>query len=73
MHEYGGTVRAAQWFPVTALIAQPTIGVALAATVGLGSAGWTVVIISGLVMNVALARGVLRYGSHRLGPADWVT
>lgn len=73
MHEYGGTVRAVQTFPVTALIAQVTMGAALTVTLGLGRAGWAVVILCGVVMNAALARGVIRYGPHRLGPADWVT
>ncbi len=73
MHEYGGTVRAVQTFPVTALIAQVTMGAALAGTVGLGSAGWATVITCGLVMNAALARGVIRYRPYHLGVADWVT
>ena len=73
MHEYGGTVRTVQTFPAAALVAQLAMGVALAATVGLGGAGWAVVIVCGVLLNAALARGVLRYGAHQLGPADWVT
>jgi phosphatidylglycerophosphate synthase len=73
MHEYGGTVRAVQTFPVTGLVAQLTMGGALAATVGLGGTGWLVIVACGVLMNWALARGVHRYRPHRLGPADWVT
>jgi phosphatidylglycerophosphate synthase len=73
MHEYGGTVRAVQALPVTGLVAQVTLGAALAATVGLSDAGWVVGVACGTAMNAALARGVLRYGPQRLGPADWVT
>ena len=49
------------------------MGAALAATVGLSGAGWVVGVACGVIMNAALARGVLRYRPHRLGPADWVT
>jgi phosphatidylglycerophosphate synthase len=73
MHEYGGTIRAVQAFPVTGVIAQVTMGAALAATVGLTEAGWVVGVTCGVIMNAALARGVLRYRPQRLGPADWVT
>jgi phosphatidylglycerophosphate synthase len=73
MHEYAGAMRAVQTLPVTGLIAQVMMGAALAGTVGLSGAGWVVVLTCGVLMNVALARGVLRYRPHRLGPADWVT
>jgi phosphatidylglycerophosphate synthase len=73
MHEYGGTMRAVQAFPVTAVIAQVMMGAALAGTVGLSEAGWVVGVTCGLIMNAALARGLLRYRPHQLGPADWVT
>jgi phosphatidylglycerophosphate synthase len=73
MHEYGGTMRAVQAFPVTAVIAQVMMGAALAGTVGLSAAGWVVGVTCGLIMNAALARGLLRYRPHQLGPADWVT
>jgi phosphatidylglycerophosphate synthase len=46
---------------------------ALAATIGLSAAGWVVGIACVVVMNAALARGVRRYRTNRLGPADWVT
>ena len=68
-----GTVRTAQAGPVTGLIAQVLLLAALAATVGLGGAGWVVGITSGAVTMAALALGIPRYGSDRLGPADWVT
>jgi phosphatidylglycerophosphate synthase len=73
MHQYGGTMRAVQGFPVIGAIALVILGAALALTVGLSEAGWVVGILCGVIMNASLARGVLRYGHHRLGPADWVT
>ena len=66
-------MRAVQVFPVTGAIALVAMGASLAATVGLGGAGWIVGAACGVVMTVALARGALRYGHYRLGPADWVT
>jgi phosphatidylglycerophosphate synthase len=78
MHEYGGTMGAVQALPVTALpvtgvVAQVLLGVALAATVGLSGAGWVVGVTCGVLMNAALARGIHHYRPDRLGPADWVT
>jgi phosphatidylglycerophosphate synthase len=73
MHEYGATLRAVQAFPVTAIIAQVLLGAALAVTVGLSEAGWAVGVTCGLILNAALARGIVRYRPHRLGPADWIT
>jgi phosphatidylglycerophosphate synthase len=73
MHEYGATMRAVQAFPVTGVIAQVLMAAALAATVGLSGAGWVVGVTCGVIMNAALARGILRYRPDRLGPADWVT
>ena len=58
---------------MTGLIAQVLLLVALAGTVGLGGAGWVVGVTCGVITNAALARGLSRYGSDRLGPADWVT
>jgi phosphatidylglycerophosphate synthase len=66
-------MRAVQAFPVTGVIAQVMMGAALAGTVGLSGAGWVVGVTCGVIMNAALASGVLRYRPHRLGPADWVT
>ncbi|HEX5469585.1 MAG TPA: CDP-alcohol phosphatidyltransferase family protein [Gaiellaceae bacterium] len=73
MHDYGGTMRAVQTFQGAAVVAQVTMGAALAVTVGLSGAGWAVAVACGVLMNAALARGVLRYRPRRLGPADWVT
>jgi phosphatidylglycerophosphate synthase len=73
MHQYAGTMRAVQVLPLTGAIALVTMGAALAATVGLSDTGWVVGIASGSAMTVALARGALRYGHDRMGPADWVT
>jgi phosphatidylglycerophosphate synthase len=73
MHEYGATMRAVQTFPVTGLMAQVSMGVVLALTIGLSGIGWIVIVACGMVLNATLARGVLRYRPQRLGPADWVT
>ena len=67
------TVRAVQAGPVTGLIAQVLLLAALAGTVGLSGAGWVVGVTCGVIANAALARGLSRYRSDRLGPADWVT
>ena len=66
-------MRAVQAFPVTGLIAQVLLVAALAGTVGLSGAGWVVGVTCGVITNAALARGLSRYRSDRLGPADWVT
>jgi phosphatidylglycerophosphate synthase len=66
-------VRAVQAFPVTGLIAQVLLLGALAATVGLGDGGWAVGVTCGVITNAALASGLSRYRTDRLGPADWVT
>ena len=71
--EHPGTLQTAQAGPVMGLIAQAVLLVALAGTVGLGGAGWVVGITCGVIANAVLARGLARYGSDRLGPADWVT
>ncbi|RIV37425.1 CDP-alcohol phosphatidyltransferase family protein [Micromonospora radicis] len=55
--------------PQIGLIVQIVLLVGLAATVGLGLAGWAAGLAYGAVTCVAL----LRAGSGRLGPADWVT
>ena len=46
---------------------------ALAATVGLGGAGWVTGVACGLFVNGALARGLAHHGSADLGPANRVT
>ncbi len=82
MSEGGGVVQAARRLPL-GLGAQvgPLCGLfgalllltVLARTVGLGGAGWLVGLVSGLVLNAALARALWRDRSTRLAPADWVT
>jgi phosphatidylglycerophosphate synthase len=67
------TVRAAQAGPVAGLAGQVLLLAALAATVGLGAAGWAVGLGCGLILNAALARGIARFQHERLWPADWVT
>ncbi len=64
--------------PVTGLVAQVLLLSGLAGAVGLSGGhlsrvGWIVGITCGVLMNAALARGLSRYGSDRLSPADWVT
>jgi phosphatidylglycerophosphate synthase len=66
-------VRTVQAGPVTGLIAQVLLLVALAGTVGLGGAGWVGGVTFAVIANTALARGLSRYCSDRLGAADWVT
>jgi phosphatidylglycerophosphate synthase len=73
MFEYRGTLRSAQGGPVIGLAAQVLLLAALAATVGLGLAGWLVGLACGVVMDAALARSLLRNRSERIGPAGWVT
>ena len=72
-HVPTSTVRAVQAGPATGLIAQVLLLGALAGTIGLGGAGWVVGVTCGVIMNAALARGLARHRSDRLGPADWVT
>ncbi len=66
-------MRAVHAGPATGLIAQVLLLAALAGTVGLSGAGWVVGVTCGVITNAALARGISRYGSDRLSPADWVT
>jgi phosphatidylglycerophosphate synthase len=66
-------VRAVGTGPVTGLLCQFAVTVALAATVGLGALGWVVGISYGVIANLLLARGLARHGADRLGPADRVT
>ena len=69
----GATVRAVQAGPVTGLVAHVLLLAALAGAVGLSDAGWAVGVACGVIANAALARGLSRYRTDRLGPADWVT
>lgn len=66
-------MRAIQAGPVTGLISQALLLAALAGTVGLGGAGWGIGVTCGVISNAALARGLARQRSARLGPATWVT
>jgi phosphatidylglycerophosphate synthase len=59
--------------PIIGLIVQVILLAALAATVGLGVAGWLVGVGCGIVTCAALTRGLYRSGARELGPADWVT
>ena len=66
-------MHAVRTFLATGIVAQVAMVAALAATVGLSAAGWVVGVACAAVMNAALIRGVRRYRTNRLGPADWVT
>src|SRR4051794_36848065 len=59
--------------PVVGLLGQVALLAALAATVGLGAAGWVVGVGVGVVTSLALAHGLVRYGADALGPANRVT
>ncbi|MBQ1026351.1 CDP-alcohol phosphatidyltransferase family protein [Micromonospora sp. C95] len=59
--------------PQIGLIVQIVLLAGLAATVGLGVAGWLAGLAYGAVTYLALVRGLRHAGSDRLGPADWVT
>ena len=58
---------------VAGLSAQLLLLAVLAATVGLGPAGWVLGVASGLVVNLGLLLARLRAGDELLPPADWVT
>ncbi|TCC00354.1 CDP-alcohol phosphatidyltransferase family protein [Micromonospora zingiberis] len=59
--------------PQIGLIVQIVLLAGLAATVGLGVAGWLAGLAYGAVTCLALVRGLRHADSARLGPADWVT
>lgn len=59
--------------PLTGLIAQVMLLGGIAATVGLGPAGWCAGLTYGIVTAALLARGLRRAGAAGLGPADVVT
>lgn len=59
--------------PVIGLIAQLALLAALAATVGLGAAGWAVGVTYGVMTAALLTRGLIDQGKDSLGPADRVT
>jgi phosphatidylglycerophosphate synthase len=66
-------VRVSRVAPAAGLIAQALLLVVLAATVGLGAAGWVVGVACAVIMAAALARALARDHGGRLGPASWVT
>jgi phosphatidylglycerophosphate synthase len=59
--------------PLAGLVVQVLLLAGLAATVGLGVAGWLVGLAHGVTVCALLARGLARAGSPGPGPADWVT
>jgi phosphatidylglycerophosphate synthase len=59
--------------PIIGLSVQVVLLAALAETVGLSAAGWLTGVGYGLVLCVALNRGLSRAGAGALGPADRVT
>src|SRR5215212_7798660 len=72
-HDLGGAVRASQAGPAIGLIAQVLLLAVLAATAGLGAAGWVVGVACAVIMAAALGRGLARRRGERLGPASWLT
>ena len=73
MFRFGGRLRPVLTGPVAGLMGQALLLGALAATVGLGAAGWIVGIACSAGLDVVLALGLFRNRSERLGPAGWVT
>ncbi len=67
------SARASLTAPATGLIAQVLLLDVLAATAGLGVAGWVVGVACAMTMAATLARGLARGAGGRLGPASWVT
>ena len=59
--------------PGIGLIVQLALLAALAATVGLGAAGWVVGVTYGVITATLLTDGLIDQGADRLGPADRVT
>jgi phosphatidylglycerophosphate synthase len=59
--------------PMIGLAATVVVLAGLAATVGLGLAGWVAGLTYALVAAVLLQRGLSRSGTREFGPADWVT
>jgi phosphatidylglycerophosphate synthase len=66
-------VRVSPAGPATGLITQVLLLAVLAQTAGLGAAGWVVGVACAVTMAAALAHGLARDPSERLGPASWVT
>ena len=66
-------MRASRGGPAIGLIAQMVLLAVLAATAGLGVAGWVVGIACAVAIAAALARGLARNPRDRFGPASWIT
>jgi phosphatidylglycerophosphate synthase len=66
-------MRAVHTGPLSGLIVQVMLLAAIAATVGLGPAGWIAGLASAALVDVTLAHGLIRDRTQRLGPAGWVT
>jgi len=66
-------VRKGRRGPRIGLIVQLALLAALAATVGLGAAGWVVGVTYGVITATLLTDGLIDQGADRLGPADRVT
>ena len=58
---------------VAGVLAQLAVLGTLAGSVGLGAPGWILGLGFGLTVNCWLAAALIRAGSSRPGPADWVT
>ena len=73
MAEYEGTLRTVHVGLAVVPIVQLLMLIALAATAGLGGAGWVVGLACAVVLYMLLARGLARSGAQRLDAAGWVT
>ena len=62
-----------QLAPLAGLAGTVLILAVLAGTVGIGGAGWLVGLVSGLALNLALARALWRDPAAGLGWASWIT
>jgi phosphatidylglycerophosphate synthase len=66
-------LRESQAVTAAGLVAQLVLLAVLAASTGLGAAGWVVGAACAVTMTAALSRGVARNPRQPLGPASWVT
>jgi phosphatidylglycerophosphate synthase len=73
MRSSGGAVRETHGGPIAGLVAQVLLLAVLAATVGLGAAGWGAGLACAGAMAAALSLALARAPRERLGPASWVT
>jgi phosphatidylglycerophosphate synthase len=72
-HELPTAARQIHAGPAIGLIAQLLLLAILAATVGLGTAGWVVGVASAVTIAALLARALARNPQDRLGPASRIT